>query len=206
MRYEHSMSSIVRHVWKFPVKMEQFCLKRGFKWTTWILSVSAAVEATHEIGLYKYVDIISFFLYEAVIWEPYGAIWATSIWTKSYGTHVEPGCTPYMGSPNGTHIGMLAGKLYNRVFWPSSRVSKCSRWPDHWARTPAYSMKSLNNFQNALTSDFELVHIKDWIYHSTHIRERSGSVEERLTRDRGVAGSSLTGVAALWSLSKTQLS
>ena len=37
-------------------------------------------------------------------------------------------------------------------------------------------------------------------------RERSGSVVECLTRDRGAAGSSLTGVTALWSLSKTHLS
>ena len=38
------------------------------------------------------------------------------------------------------------------------------------------------------------------------IREGSGSVVECLTRDRGVAGSSLTGVTLLWSLSKTHLS
>ena len=38
------------------------------------------------------------------------------------------------------------------------------------------------------------------------VRERSGSVVECLTRDRGAAGSSLTGVTALWSLSKTHLS
>ena len=37
-------------------------------------------------------------------------------------------------------------------------------------------------------------------------RERSGSVVESLTRDRRAAGSSLTGVTALWSLSKTHLS
>ena len=37
-------------------------------------------------------------------------------------------------------------------------------------------------------------------------RERSGSVVECLTRDPGVAGLSLTGVTALWSLSKTHLS
>ena len=37
-------------------------------------------------------------------------------------------------------------------------------------------------------------------------RERSGSVVECLTRDREAAGSSLTGVTALWSLSKTHLS
>ena len=37
-------------------------------------------------------------------------------------------------------------------------------------------------------------------------RERSGSVVECLTRDRGAAGSSLIGVTALWSFSKTHLS
>ena len=37
-------------------------------------------------------------------------------------------------------------------------------------------------------------------------RERSSSVVECLTRDRRAAGSSLTGVTALWSLSKTHLS
>ena len=37
-------------------------------------------------------------------------------------------------------------------------------------------------------------------------RERSGSVVECLTGDQRVAGSSLTGVTALWSLSKTHLS
>ena len=36
--------------------------------------------------------------------------------------------------------------------------------------------------------------------------ERSGPVVECLTRDRRAAGSSLTGVTALWSLSKTHLS
>ena len=44
--------------------------------------------------------------------------------------------------------------------------------------------------------------IKEQIYK----RERSGSVVECLTRDRRAAGSSLTGVTALWSLSKTHLS
>ena len=37
-------------------------------------------------------------------------------------------------------------------------------------------------------------------------RERSGSVVEFLIQDRGAAGSSLTAVTALWSLSKTHLS
>ena len=38
-----------------------------------------------------------------------GPIWATGIWASPYGTHVEPGFTPHMGSPYGTHIGMFAG-------------------------------------------------------------------------------------------------
>ena len=37
-------------------------------------------------------------------------------------------------------------------------------------------------------------------------RERSGLVVECLTRDRGAAGSSLTGVTPLWFLNKTHLS
>ena len=37
-------------------------------------------------------------------------------------------------------------------------------------------------------------------------RERSGSMVECLTRVRGAAGSSLTGVTVLWALKKTQLS
>ena len=36
--------------------------------------------------------------------------------------------------------------------------------------------------------------------------ERSGSVVECLTGDRGAAGSNLTSVTVLWSLSKTHLS
>ena len=41
---------------------------------------------------------------------------------------------------------------------------------------------------------------------SITFRERSGSVVECLAQDRGVAGSSLTGATALWSLSTTHLS
>ena len=47
----------------------------------------------------------------------------------------------------------------------------------------------------------ELKHILDLAY-----RERSGSVVECLTQDRGAAGYSLTGVTALRSLSKKYLS
>ena len=40
-----------------------------------------------------------------------GPICATCIWASPYGTHAEPGCTPHMGSPYGTHIGMFAGYI-----------------------------------------------------------------------------------------------
>ena len=43
------------------------------------------------------------------------------------------------------------------------------------------------------------LHIGFYMPNSTHRRERSGSVVEYLTRDREAAGSSLTGVTALWS-------
>ena len=43
-------------------------------------------------------------------------------------------------------------------------------------------------------------------YHSPASGQCSGSVVECLTRDRRAAGSSLTGVTAWWSLSKTHLS
>ena len=41
--------------------------------------------------------------------------------------------------------------------------------PDHWARTPniencAYSIKYLNNFLNALPTDFKLLHIKAMVF------------------------------------------
>ena len=44
-----------------------------------------------------------------------------------------------------------------------------------------------------------------WIL-KLHLGERGGSVVEPLTRDRRAAGSSLSGVTTLWSLSKTHLS
>ena len=45
--------------------------------------------------------------------------------------------------------------------------------------------------------------ISDQLCSNTQTRERNGSVVECLTRDRGATGLSLTGVTALWSLSKT---
>ena len=57
--------------------------------------------------------------------------------------------------------------------------------------------------EQALTQLDVKILFDDFTY---HVRERSGSVVECLTRDREAAGSSLTGVTALWSLSKTHLS
>ena len=48
--------------------------------------------------------------------------------------------------------------------------------------------------------------IFEWPFYTGRFRERSGSAVECLTRDREAAGSSITGVIALWSLSKTHLS
>ena len=46
-----------------------------------------------------------------------GPIWATRIWANPYGTHAKPGCTPHMGSPYGTHIGMFAGLYLSRTLF-----------------------------------------------------------------------------------------
>ena len=53
---------------------------------------------------------------------------------------------------------------------------------------------------------FRLINNEDPDQTAQEQSERSGSVVECLTRDKGAAGSSLTGVTALWSLSKTHLS
>ena len=71
-----------------------------------------------------------------------------------------------------------------------------------------YERNTSTNFQNIKNFMFNLVFHHDHIIltFSYKMRERSGSVVECLTRDRGAAGSSLNGVTALWSLSKTHLS
>ena len=70
-------------------------------------------------------------------------------------------------------------------FWKSGKISNC---------------RLLQIISGALTVKYSLR------WHTQVPRERSGSVVECLARDRRVAGSSLTGVTALWSLSKTHLS
>ena len=66
-------------------------------------------------------------------------------------------------------------------------------------------------FPSVHLSDILSVHLYVCLYTSVYLcastsvctidMERSGSVVECLTRDRGAAGSSLTGVTALWSFS-----
>ena len=54
----------------------------------------------------------------------------------------------------------------SRVIIYISKPDDCIQGrPDHWGRTPdihnyAYSIKNLNNFQNDLSTNFELLHIK----------------------------------------------
>ena len=110
------------------MKMEWFCLKRGFKRTTWIPSVSATVKTSHAlISLYKTVHIISFFfmglLYGTHMWP----IWATRIWALPIwdpcGARVHSPYESHMGSPYGTHIGMFAG--INKNVALDSRLADC---------------------------------------------------------------------------------
>ena len=56
-----------------------------------------------------------------------------------------------------------------------------------------------------LKCNLEQTKIKQRFF-SSFFRERSASVEDCLTRGREAAGSSLTGVTALWSVSKTHSS
>ena len=70
------------------------------------------------------------------------------------------------------------------------------------------SVDSTDNSEQVIQGSHRLekfLNIQDSLEKSLD-RERSGSVVECLTRDRRAAGSSLTGVTALWSLSKTHLS
>ena len=62
-----------------------------------------------------------------------------------------------------------------------------------------YSYGFLNQNNHKYTNQSSVIHLKI-------ARECSGSVIECLNRDREAAGSSLTGITALWSLSKTHLS
>ena len=54
--------------------------------------------------------------------------------------------------------------------------------------------------------NFHEVLVFVYMHETTKCGERSGRGVECLTGDRGAAGSSLTGVTALWSLSKIHLS
>ena len=68
--------------------------------------------------------------------------------------------------------------------------------------------KTIQLLLNKTTPHFQFLHKSkvDQSLLRIYERERSGSVVECLTRDRRAAGSSLTGVTASLSLSKTHLS
>ena len=87
--------------------------------------------------------------------------------------------------------------IWSYVPHDTPRYLKYSRTPRRQSNIPLFD-QVYYIFVN-LNVYFQLM------YHKIK-RERSGSVVECLTRDRRVAGSSLTGVTALWSLSKTHLS
>ena len=82
------------------------------------------------------------------------------------------------------HINLVRKSLdiiYTSFIWPISEYADVV-----WCNLTKYQEDKLEKYKLKL--------------------ERSGSVVECLTRDRRAAGSSLTGVTALWSLSKTHLS
>ena len=102
--------------------------------------------------------------------------------------------------------------MFNRKY-----IHKCIK--EHSVReTTPYSIVCIftNAFQNTNykgdNSIFNNKYIHKCIlriqYRETtpYFLERSGSVVECLTHDRGVVGSSLTSITALWSLTKTHLS
>ena len=68
----------------------------------------------------------------------------------------------------GSNIAWTTRDICVQFSFISSR-RLCTGAPDHWARTPdiencAYSIKYLNNFQNALPTDFKLLHIKAMVF------------------------------------------
>ena len=86
----------------------------------------------------------------------------------------------------GIHIVLLriqAGKILIRLL-----LQKQSDLGLHCSSRPVWQVTGVQNFRTST------------------VRESSGSVVECWTRDRRAAGLSLTGVTALWSLSKTHLS
>ena len=71
---------------------------------------------------------------------------------------------------------------------------------NHYNRMPSQNAIMVSNYWDPQETHSVIAHIQNMFL------ERSGSVVECFTRDREAAGSSLTGVTSLWSLSKTHLS
>ena len=94
----------------------------------------------------------------------------------------------------------LGSSLFDAIqlgLWFTSVFSSGSVWVGNGSMVNVISM---------VTKNVGSVHLHYPCFCYFVTRERSGSVVECLTRDREAAGSSLTGVTALWSLSKTHLS
>ena len=67
-----------------------------------------------------------------------------------------------------------------------------------------YAGAQLDTCADNISNNIIIIQLNEYI--RIPKRERIGSVVECLTRDQRAAGSSLTSVTALWSLSKTHLS
>ena len=117
----------------------------------------------------------------------------TRLLAKAYRTsQIELSSPWFQKSCRGLIRGLIPGLIYFCPALPSSR----SR-PGGKKRNICKTIVKVKESERILAY-FYLI--------PTKIRERSGSVVECLTQDRGAADSSLTWVTALWSLSKTHLS
>ena len=93
-------------------------------------------------------------------------------------------------------MNVIQNTRSNAIQWSHSNTIKQSRSNAiQKARSNAIQQPRSNAIQRSHSNAIQQLH-----------GERSGSMEECLTRDQRAAGSSLTGVTALWSLSKTHLS
>ena len=103
-------------------------------------------------------------------------------------------------------LGRCSGWFAPLLFTNSRRQGFLHPGPYHLYQSCPTDSILLNKIPPGLRIQVSVVITTTDKWPSIVIRERSGSVVECLTRDRRAAGSSLTSVTALWSLSKTHLS
>ena len=108
-----------------------------------------------------------------------------------------------------TPASQQKARLCNDVGFPTVyRRIICHKYTTLITQTLRYicrCIRILNTMYMLLTLNLKENNDKQTKIHAQY-RERSGSEVEYLTRDHQAAGSSLTGVTVLWSLSKTHLS